>query len=1005
MEAEAKDSDEETEDVATMKGVERRVASAQNTRTEMKSPYQSSVKQEILRNSLNLSASKSLKNIGNGNEVLSTLGKETNLDQLSFLKETHNKHLEMLGSCSARSPGKMSSDVPLGTRFLEKVENDLVSSSKSGKSSPNTDVSKLSEKSYSRKTPGRPSLPLCSERIESNAGNTSTSNADELRVTGGFNISYLEKHRDGADFDRVKTPSKRPALHLDREQTTTLPEKRKMTVSDGNSKSLKMSHDPKIIVGCDSLAKRTEGSASESLVGNSRALAVPISPVHYLGEEADLDPVEAVNISRTVISGARQECSEVPQHSCKGLEMRGLSFNLDAKDLCSSRTKSSKDEVEMQQSNLQNIKPSSSGANVSEGEKINGQVDLNLPKVGHTVPRSKSLGRKMLTKKTLDSRSSISKGNTIKPKGSISLHKFVLPNDSATYSIGAVAKEGYEKVASTEKVQMACTDKDGLVDDETEAPEDNEEHEFDVSGNKQKSTGVEAPHSENMCANKRVDVNDTAKRADGNVKNVKRKDAKSRPNENGTEVNKAVCSKKTGLSKSRPVEDARERKVTKGKKHSVTKTKTKAFLMTEKLENPREDAQKDGSNTKQDEEKTRADEKDAISLGDKTKARPSKKLKRSINVEKENELITVGGQNVSTDKKAAGKLELESSKKPLKSGMNIADSDSVKGVQIGKVNSEPACFILSGHKLQRKEFQQVIRHLKGRVCRDSHQWSYQATHFIVPDPIRRTEKFFAAAASGSWILKTDYLIASNEAGGFLAEEPYEWYKKCLSEDGAINLEAPRKWRVLRERTGHGAFYGMRIIIYGECIAPPLDTLKRVVKAGDGTILATSPPYTRFLQSRVDFAIVSPGMPRVDMWVQEFLRHEIPCVVADYLVEYVTKPGYSLERHVQYNTHAWAEKSLRDLINRAEEVVEDVRTPEDDDLACTLCGSCDRGDEMLICGDDTGSAGCGIGTHIDCCDPPLEDVPEEDWFCPACSKKRESTSIRKSPRKRASKSKK
>ena len=72
-----------------------------------------------------------------------------------------------------------------------------------------------------------------------------------------------------------------------------------------------------------------------------------------------------------------------------------------------------------------------------------------------------------------------------------------------------------------------------------------------------------------------------------------------------------------------------------------------------------------------------------------------------------------------------------------------------------------------------------------------------------------------------WILKTDYLTASNEAGKFLAEEAYEWQKNGLSEDGAINLEAPRKWRLLRERTGHGAFYGMRVIIYGECIAPPL----------------------------------------------------------------------------------------------------------------------------------------------------------------------------------------
>ncbi|GAU30094.1 hypothetical protein TSUD_38900 [Trifolium subterraneum] len=306
-----------------------------------------------------------------------------------------------------------------------------------------------------------------------------------------------------------------------------------------------------------------------------------------------------------------------------------------------------------------------------------------------------------------------------------------------------------------------------------------------------------------------------------------------------------------------------------------------------------------------------------------------------------------------------------------------------------RVKTEATCFILSGHRFQRKEYQQVIKRLKGRVCRDSHQWSYQATHFIAPDPIRRTEKFFAASASGRWILKTDFLTASSQAGKLLPEEPYEWHKNGLSEDGAINMEAPRKWRLLKERTGHGAFYGLRVVVYGDCFAPPLDTLKRVVKAGDGTILATSPPYTRFLDSGVDYALVSPGMPRVDMWVQEFLKHEIPCVVADYLVEYVCKPGFSLERHVLYGTHAWADRSFAKLQSKAEEIIEEVIPPkdcndDDDDVACEVCGSRERGDVMLICGNESGSVGCGVGAHIDCCNPPLTVVPEEDWFCPKCS---------------------
>ncbi|XP_035830266.1 BRCT domain-containing protein At4g02110 isoform X1 [Helianthus annuus] len=337
-------------------------------------------------------------------------------------------------------------------------------------------------------------------------------------------------------------------------------------------------------------------------------------------------------------------------------------------------------------------------------------------------------------------------------------------------------------------------------------------------------------------------------------------------------------------------------------------------------------------------------------------------------------------------------------KEVLKRGEGLHEKNRDKGsASVSK--PEPMWFILAGHKLQRREFQQIIKRLKGRVCRVSHQWSYQATHFIVPDPLRRTEKFFAAAASGRWILKTDYLSASSQAGKFLAEEPYEWHKNGLSEDGQINLEAPRKWRLLKEKTGHGAFYGMRIIIYGECIAPPLDTLKRVVKAGDGTILATSPPYTRFLNTGIDFAVVSPGMPHVDIWVQEFLKHEIPCIYADYLVEFVCKPGYPLERHVQYDTNAWAERSYNKLKKRLEEEICEPRTPDSDDVACEVCGGRDRGEEMLICGDESGLVGCGVGTHIDCCDPPLEDVPEEDWFCVKCSKKLESK--RRSKRKGSS----
>lgn len=147
------------------------------------------------------------------------------------------------------------------------------------------------------------------------------------------------------------------------------------------------------------------------------------------------------------------------------------------------------------------------------------------------------------------------------------------------------------------------------------------------------------------------------------------------------------------------------------------------------------------------------------------------------------------------------------------------------------------------------------------------------------------------------------------------------------------------------------------------------------------------------------------MPRVDIWVQEFYKHEIPCISADYLVDFVCKPGYSLDKHVLYDTYAWAEKALKKVVNLSKESAElatpardggqsplpfeELTTPvnaDEDDQPCQVCGSRDRGEDMLICGNESGTKGCGIGTHIDCCDPPLPDVPTEDWFCHKCSKK-------------------
>nr|XP_003700397.2 PREDICTED: uncharacterized protein LOC100882431 isoform X1 [Megachile rotundata] len=56
----------------------------------------------------------------------------------------------------------------------------------------------------------------------------------------------------------------------------------------------------------------------------------------------------------------------------------------------------------------------------------------------------------------------------------------------------------------------------------------------------------------------------------------------------------------------------------------------------------------------------------------------------------------------------------------------------------------------------------------------------------------------------------------------------------------------------------------------------------------------------------------------------------------------------------------------------------------DDLTfCEVCHQSDREDRMLLCD------GCDCGYHLECLNPPLDEVPVEEWFCPECSQNSQS----------------
>ncbi|XP_075828846.1 PHD and RING finger domain-containing protein 1 isoform X3 [Microtus pennsylvanicus] len=58
--------------------------------------------------------------------------------------------------------------------------------------------------------------------------------------------------------------------------------------------------------------------------------------------------------------------------------------------------------------------------------------------------------------------------------------------------------------------------------------------------------------------------------------------------------------------------------------------------------------------------------------------------------------------------------------------------------------------------------------------------------------------------------------------------------------------------------------------------------------------------------------------------------------------------------------------------------EDEEADEEDPTFCEVCGRSDREDRLLLCD------GCDAGYHMECLDPPLQEVPVDEWFCPECA---------------------
>ncbi|KAI9906915.1 hypothetical protein PsorP6_003971 [Peronosclerospora sorghi] len=223
-------------------------------------------------------------------------------------------------------------------------------------------------------------------------------------------------------------------------------------------------------------------------------------------------------------------------------------------------------------------------------------------------------------------------------------------------------------------------------------------------------------------------------------------------------------------------------------------------------------------------------------------------------------------------------------------------------------------FLLTGDRDQAAMHTSIISSLGASVSEFNRVYDSNCTHIICSE-LKRTEKFIAGCAAGKvsvemrgkictllfhqlhrWILKPSFLNASAAAKKFVDEAEHEWgsHKMDSKEiDPRIWPEVCKYWREKRASGHPGAFAGWRFFIHAKS-TPPRDMCERIVLAGGGCLvpLTKSADFESLAKTSTPdapvVALFPPEVPARDLWLKKLKTHNIECLKASFLVDYITK---------------------------------------------------------------------------------------------------------------------
>jgi len=138
-----------------------------------------------------------------------------------------------------------------------------------------------------------------------------------------------------------------------------------------------------------------------------------------------------------------------------------------------------------------------------------------------------------------------------------------------------------------------------------------------------------------------------------------------------------------------------------------------------------------------------------------------------------------------------------------------------------------------GDQTQKTDTYNLIAEIGGKYATE---WNIHCTHLIVGGKLGMNPRVVSALVSGMWILRQDYLTASQNAGYFIQEDPYLF--PCGNETGELSYRIAKASE--KRKPGKGAqplFQGVHVVIL--MLEKNVNLYSGIMKAGGGAVYSNA----------------------------------------------------------------------------------------------------------------------------------------------------------------------